>query len=224
MADNEGKKIAASRKEAVEQGLSRYFGRPCTHGHGTVRKTSGRHCVECVRLAVDRRKEAYADRKRELERIRYAKDPTKHIKKVQAYYAVNGEHVRERRKKLHHRNQEGEEYRRQAAERTKQWTLDNPEKASHNARVCHNRRRALELNASGSFSADDIVDIIKSQRGRCAYCRKKLGDKYHVDHIVALARGGTNDRRNLQAACPKCNLSKAARDPIDHARSLGKLL
>lgn len=30
----------------------------------------------------------------------------------------------------------------------------------------------------------------------------------HVDHIVPLARGGTDERSNLQALCARCNKSK----------------
>lgn len=46
----------------------------------------------------------------------------------------------------------------------------------------------------------------------------------HVDHIKALRRGGTNDRRNLQMLCQPCNNRKHAKDPIDYAQSLGLLL
>ena len=33
----------------------------------------------------------------------------------------------------------------------------------------------------------------------------------HIDHIVALAKGGTNDLCNLQLLCDVCNRKKAAR-------------
>lgn len=39
-----------------------------------------------------------------------------------------------------------------------------------------------------------------------------------------LARGGTNQRTNLQLLCPPCNLSKSAKDPIDFMQSRGFLL
>jgi len=42
----------------------------------------------------------------------------------------------------------------------------------------------------------------------CAYC--KIQTPFgHVDHIKPISRGGTDDRRNLQYLCPKCNQSKA---------------
>lgn len=65
--------------------------------------------------------------------------------------------------------------------------------------------------------------IVYLQAGRCACCRKRLAD-FHVDHIVPLARGGTNDRRNMQVLCPSCNLDKGANDPIEFAQRQGRLL
>ncbi|OKO69265.1 hypothetical protein AC628_33740 [Bradyrhizobium sp. NAS96.2] len=69
-----------------------------------------------------------------------------------------------------------------------------------------------------------MADLIKQQKRRCAYCRTKLTLDYHVDHILALSRGGSNDRTNLQILCEPCNLAKHAKDPLDFARSLGRLL
>ena len=85
-------------------------------------------------------------------------------------------------------------------------------------------RKALEKNAPGQHTAADIAEIFKAQRGRCAYCRQKVGKDYQVDHIIALKRGGTNDRSNLQITCRPCNQKKRAHHPLDFARSHGMLL
>jgi len=42
----------------------------------------------------------------------------------------------------------------------------------------------------------------------CAYCKTTQG-KFHIDHIVPVAKGGTDDLENLTVACAGCNLSKS---------------
>ena len=44
--------------------------------------------------------------------------------------------------------------------------------------------------------------------GRCAYCGKELGTRWHVDHIQPLSRGGSDDIGNMNPACIRCNLRK----------------
>lgn len=60
-----------------------------------------------------------------------------------------------------------------------------------------------------------IKAILRSRdRGACAQCGVnivlELDDEAHIDHIVPLARGGTNDIVNLQLLCAPCNLKKYA--------------
>ena len=93
-------------------------------------------------------------------------------------------------------------------------------------RAIHHNRKARIRGAEGTHSAADVAEILKLQRKRCANpaCRASLRDGYHVDHIVPVARGGSNDRRNLQLLCQPCNLHKHAKDPIDWAQENGLLL
>lgn len=93
------------------------------------------------------------------------------------------------------------------------------------ARANDARKRAARLAAPGHHTADDIRHIRQGQRDKCAYCPKKLNTvRWHIDHIQPLSRGGSNYRRNLQILCQPCNQAKYAKDPIDFARSLGRLL
>jgi 5-methylcytosine-specific restriction endonuclease McrA len=50
-----------------------------------------------------------------------------------------------------------------------------------------------------------------------------VGDTYHVDHVVPLVRGGSDDPSNLVIACVPCNLSKGDKLPHEWKRS-GRLL
>lgn len=103
----------------------------------------------------------------------------------------------------------------------REWKSRNPESVTSQVATRRSRRRG---NPGNGWTPDDVREIKRLQRGRCALCRCTLGKHFHRDHIVPLARGGAHDRRNLQLTCAPCNLSKSARDPIEHAQSLGRLL
>lgn len=74
-------------------------------------------------------------------------------------------------------------------------------------------RRRTRANLVGTFTADDVLIQYRSQRGKCWHCGKPVGDDYHVDHLIPLARGGTNDARNIVISCPFCNMSRGAKLP-----------
>jgi len=93
------------------------------------------------------------------------------------------------------------------------WRARNPEKRRA-ARKARKSTRRENLRAS----------LSTAQRGRCAYCRERLGEDSHIDHIVAVARGGSNRRSNLQLACADCNMRKGAKDQIVFAQSMGMLV
>ncbi len=71
------------------------------------------------------------------------------------------------------------------------------------------RRRSLEMAAAGSFTAQDIERLKTKQRMVCACgCGRSLHLGFHVDHVVPLARGGTNWPANLALLAPVCNRKK----------------
>ncbi len=73
----------------------------------------------------------------------------------------------------------------------------------------HNHRIRLKA-AGGKSTADDIKELYEKQQGKCAYCEKPL-QKYHIDHIIPVSKGGNGFKENLCLACPPCNQRKAAR-------------
>ena len=52
--------------------------------------------------------------------------------------------------------------------------------------------------------------VISRCQFRCVYCGALAGDVVLViDHVVPVAKGGSNDESNLVAACDDCNLGKS---------------
>lgn len=100
------------------------------------------------------------------------------------------------------------------AQKLREWKARNPEKV----------REAKRKRGRGYRTATKVAALMKAQRGRCAYCREKLGADFHVDHIVPRSAGGSNKRANLQLACSGCNIAKGAKDPVEFAQSIGLLV
>jgi len=148
--------------------------------------------------------------------------------KHKSRYAANPAYMREKAKQWvkEHRRQHNAnnqkwikdhpEYRRKkdrdwrqrnielARQQDRDWQKNNRDKDAVKSR----RRRALKANAPGSHTATDIDCLYINQRGLCAYCSTPLHGNYHVDHVIPLSRGGSNNPDNLVLACATCNTSK----------------
>lgn len=60
------------------------------------------------------------------------------------------------------------------------------------------------------FSQDERMTVYNKDKGRCAICGRFISyEEFTIDHIIPLAKGGTNEMKNLQCACNKCNLIKS---------------
>lgn len=109
---------------------------------------------------------------------------------------------------------------------SREWAKKNPDKIRAIQSVAQRNRRARLRASGGRHTTADIAWLLVIQKRKCAHtwCKASIKDGYHVDHIMPLARGGTNDRKNLQLLCQPCNLRKSAKHPIDFAQRHGILL
>lgn len=55
-------------------------------------------------------------------------------------------------------------------------------------------------------------EVYERDGGRCTYCGAEVEwSQYHCDHVEPVARGGSDEAKNLTTSCRPCNLSKAAK-------------
>jgi 5-methylcytosine-specific restriction endonuclease McrA len=74
-------------------------------------------------------------------------------------------------------------------------------------RVASEHRRRDRGAAGGTpFTYKEWLALVAQHCGRCAYCG--AAGSLQVDHRTPLARGGTNDLRNILPACGPCNQRK----------------
>lgn len=106
-----------------------------------------------------------------------------------------------------------------ARERVKKWRAENPEKVRENGRKISQHRRARALQAGGTYTNAEVRALLENQNWLCATprCGASLREKKELDHIIALARGGSNNITNLQWLCARCNRRKQARSPEEWA-------
>lgn len=78
-------------------------------------------------------------------------------------------------------------------------------------------RRARMRNAPGKFTLSNIRCLFDQQQGRCRECSIPITLKLcHIDHVIPLARGGSNWPFNLRLTCAGCNLEKNDKTVSEH--------
>lgn len=236
------------------QALPRYYtGIPCRRGHLSERYNSNTHCITCGQEDAAKRLEPGLKRDERLRaRSDRRKSPEARAKDME-WVANNPDRVRAKAKKSYHKhrgknlarskkwrvenpdkreaylNEFGREKAKAWRDAHKDelkayyagWQRDNKDRVY----AYIHKRRARKKQCGGSHTAADIAEILKSQGYLCPYCKASLKRrKRHIDHVLPLALGGSNDRSNIQVLCPPCNLSKGSKHPIEFARERGLLL
>ncbi len=75
------------------------------------------------------------------------------------------------------------------------------------------KRRSNIKNVVNDLTGMDIVELLAIQENKCAACNTKFdkNNRYTVDHIVPVSKGGGLTFNNVQLLCKHCNCSKGAK-------------
>jgi 5-methylcytosine-specific restriction endonuclease McrA len=212
-----------TRTEAKTAGLKRYFtGKPCPKGHISERWVASYSCDTCQRIdlsvlyATNRKgrrirklaatkalREANLEAARAKERLIARRVYESRKPQVAAWRAANIERLR-------------------AYVRARFAVATEEQRAKKRAYV-RNRRAKLAGNG-GEHTGPQILDLLIRQRHKCPFCSANLRRGYHVDHIMPIHLGGSNDIGNIQLLCATCNISKGHKHPIIWAQKKGRLL
>lgn len=135
--------------------------------------------------------------------------PCKQCRRESAHqrYLEDTEKIRQSATRWRKKNQN------RASENRRRWEARNQDKHRQQHRIRSHNRRARILKAGGHFTPADLEAQYKSQKGLCWWCGKPLNGIYHPDHLIPLARSGTNWPNNIVCACPTCNQSKSDKLP-----------
>lgn len=102
------------------------------------------------------------------------------------------------------------------AETQRAWREANPQRVRDRQRGYGARRRA---KVREGMSGMETRAWIAAQPKVCHWCSEQCEADFHVDHIIPLAKSGAHEADNLCISCPRCNLSKGAKDPESFLRN-----
>lgn len=179
-------------------------------------------CKECCKKIVDQEEKAkyrkqYYQKNKEIL-IEYQKIyRVEHKDKVINYRRKNKDKLTQKHREYVQNNLE------EVYSYNRTWEIKNREKRNIQARAHDAKRRAYKKNSTGQHTRDDILNQYERQKGKCYWCSKKVYNNYHVDHIVPLSRGGSNDKYNIVISCPHCNEVKNSKLPHEWSEC-GRLL
>jgi hypothetical protein len=130
------------------------------------------------------------------------------------YRKSNKEKVQQNARKYYSENIE------QHQQKDKRYRLRHPDKLRLKGQIYRKENRDYFLNktrerkmkllgvSDGSITPEFEAELFALQNGRCAYCRKSIKKKKHLDHILAISNDGLHTRFNVHWTCPSCNISK----------------
>ncbi len=183
-----------TRKEAIEQGLPRYFtGIPCKHGHVCERTTGSAQCLQC-RVINQRRCRSKMTPER---KAKQAETKRKYIKE-------NPEKVRQWEK-----NRDPEKRKASAKKKRKKYRETHPDYAREEYKRCRERILRYKKN----YRSQNYLKVIEIERKSHRKALTKLADSYVKQTL-------TNNGSNLTAADIPQSLIEAKRAHLKLKRSI----
>jgi len=191
-------------KDHIRKHQQLYYQKHKDHIIAKSRKYYQEHKDQCAQYG----KQYYRDRKdRIISRVQkyYRGHKDQRHEYLKQYRREHREQLRLNQKKYYDGHTE------ECLIRIRHW--NQTERGKLARRAMDHRRRALEKAADGSYTSDQLQDQRTRQKHKCYYCKKKLGNEWHADHVVPLSRGGSNDIYNIVITCPTCNFRKSNKFP-----------
>ena len=174
--------------------------KPLSAFHRDKTRRDGRftYCKVCVLAAAKAKKQKPTERRRIWEAEYRARNRARVAANKLRWYEAHKDLAKARSRSWYAENKTKAAVRRQA--------YYEQNKVAY--RSYRHARKARVRGAEGSYTRDELIQLLQKQQWRCVVCAVSLEGGYHVDHIVPLAAGGSNWASNIQALCAPCNLSK----------------
>jgi hypothetical protein len=178
-------------------------------------------CKKCACAKTQAYYRENAEKQRENAKDRRSKNNVVIREKARRHYQENREMLKERRKGYYLQNRDAviekskqyyyshyEQRRATIKVSSVRWKRANPDAI----RVLDSRRRARKIGNGGSHTVKQWLALKAQYDHRCLCCGKQEPNVVLTeDHVVPIAKGGTDNIDNIQPLCLSCNCSKQAK-------------
>jgi hypothetical protein len=85
----------------------------------------------------------------------------------------------------------------------------------------HDCVRGASTRRKSALPSGSRKAVLRKTGGKCVYCGVSLSvaaglaNSYHADHVLPVAKGGSDDIGNLVPSCATCNAKKKAKTALD---------
>jgi 5-methylcytosine-specific restriction endonuclease McrA len=182
--------------------------KPLEEYHRAGHTKDGRRtkCRQCEAEEAKARWQAKIDERKAAQKARRARDREKIAERKRAYQASGVGKQKmlagSKRYRQTERGRENARERQRLYSQTEQGRLQN--------RIRCSRRRALLIQAAGSFTAEEWRATVERQKNQCLYCQREFTERLPatMDHVIPLSKDGAHEASNIVAACKPCNSRK----------------
>ena len=213
--------MKTNRQLALDAGEKTYHGQPCKRGHGTLKRTSNRHCVICDLTYTKkyRQENPDYDKKYRQENKDKISDKNKKFREkypdyFKKYYQENKDKISDKNKKYKQENPDYnkkyyQENKDKISDRKKKYRQNNPDKINAD----NLKRRAIKYSAINKMLFELFKEKIQALYAKAKQLTRDTGIPHHVHHYIPLALGGTNSISNLYVIPDTWNLQIGSKDP-----------
>ena len=211
----------------LESGKYR-LGKLCPKSHEwestgmSVRYKSNNACCTCSKNPPKRIvSEAKRAERKEKDKLKYASDPVYKQQKIEASRLARIRHKDEinRRQRESYKSDPDRYLKSRVDYNNRNRDLINQKSREYNKihskqKMENNRARRAKVrqNHHAPYSACDLAEKMAVLGDCCLYCQSK--DFLTIDHIIPIAKGGSDCLGNIVYACKRCNSSKCDSDVI----------
>lgn len=156
--------------------------------------------------------------------VHYEKNREKYLQAAKAYGELNKEHVltygKAWRKGIDRPRLKRTPRAKLPKHLKSDWRKNNP----WAARLIRHRRRCRIAKLVDTLTASEWIALLEKYGYKCLKCGKQAPDiVLSIDHVVPIAKGGSNTIENVQPLCTRCNAKKFTkiidyRERIDNAQ------